>query len=573
MPLSPAGERRRVEALRALGLLDTAPEERFDRLVRLASAALGAPIVTMSLVDEDRQFVTSRVGGEVTEVPRSESFCDHVLDAGTLVVPDCRLDPHFADHPKVTGPPFVRFFAGQAIHDPSGLPIGALCVFDPHPREFGADGIAILRDAAATIDAELARGSSAQVLDEARGTEERTRTMVDTLVEGLVYQGVDGTILDWNVSAERVLGLTGDELAGRTSIDPRWRAVHPDGTPWSGDTHPAMRALATGEPVEGELMGVHHPDGALVWLRVNARPVRDVDGELTGALAAFYDVTAQVDLERRSARMTETIRAAVETGAVGTAMLDRNGRTLYMNKSLAAILGVDHVTAAGAHLRDHLHPDDPVQPLIEQLRAGLLERISEDVCLRTARGDEPRWVRLNLTVLPLDEDMGALVQATDITDRKRLQAQLARSEEIARVCLDSLDQGVIFASPTLGIHRMNPAAKRITGWDAQELFDEWISPRAPILDEHLNPFTELEFPGVRAIVTGEAVKDEIIWMPRKDGDWVRVRFSAVPFGWTDEVVMVFTDITPYTAPDAPRPPLDAVWERVDGRLTDVTPRA
>jgi PAS domain S-box-containing protein len=301
--------------------------------------------------------------------------------------------------------------------------------------------------------------------------------------------------------------------------------------------------------------------------------VLDLNGVMTGVLAAFYDVTAQIDLERRTAKMTETIRAAVETGAVGTAMLDRQGRAIFMNQSLASILGVTVEEATGTQLREYLNADDPVQQLIDELRIGLIDRVSEDVCLRTAHGAEPRWIRLNLTVVPLDDDFGALVQVTEITERKRLQAQLARSEEVARVCLDSLDQGVIFASPTLGIHRMNPAAHRILGWAAEELFDEWISPRAPILDEQLTPFTELDFPGVRAIVTGEAVKDEVIWMPRKDGDWVRVRFSAVPFGWTDEVVMVFTDITPYTAPAAPRPRLDAVWQRVDGRLTDVTPRA
>lgn len=566
-------ERRRVDALRSLGLLDTAPEERFDRLARLAVAAFGTTTSLFSLVDEQRQWVKARVGSSVVEVPRDESMCAVVLEEGLLVVPDASIDSRFADHPKVVGPPFVRFFAGHPVHDPTGQVVGALCVFDPHPRADVTGVAEVLADLAGLVDDEIARGLATDVLDEARTTQRRTREMIDTLVEGLVYQALDGSILDWNIAAERVLGLSGDELAGRRSIDPRWRAIHPDGTDWAGDTHPAMVVLATGEPVEGALMGVHQPNGALVWLRINARPVRDAHGELIGVLVAFHDVTVQIDLERRTAKMTETIRAAVETGAVGTAMLDRQGRALFLNQSLADILGVTVEAATGVQLRDFLHSEDPVHPLIDELRIGLIDRVSEDVCLRTVQGDEPRWIRLNLTVVPYDDDFGALVQVTDITERKRLQAQLARSEEIARVCLDSLDQGVIFASPTLGIHRMNPAAGRILGWSAEELFDEWISPRAPILDEQLTPFTELDFPGVRAIVTGEAVKDEVIWMPRKDGDWVRVRFSAVPFGWTDEVVMVFTDITPYTAPGAPRPRLDAVWERVDGRLIDVTPRA
>jgi PAS domain S-box-containing protein len=570
---SPAAERRRVDALRALGLLDTEPEERFDRLTRLAAASLDVGMCLISLVDEHRQWVKSRLGSDVVEVPIGESMCATALDHGLLIVPDTQLDPRLAAHPKVVGEPHVRFFAGHAIHDPAGVAIGALCVFGAEPRDFGPAQQAILRDLAHLVDDELARGTAAEVLDAARATNERTRDMIDTLAEGLVYQGLDGSILEWNAAAERVLGLTGDELGGRQCVDPRWRAIRADGSPWPGETHPAMEALRTGEPVDAALMGVHQPGGALVWLRVNARPVRDADGEMTGVLAAFYDVTAQVDLERRSAKLTETIRAAVETGAVGMAMLDRQGRAMFVNGSLARILGVSVADATGSQLRDYIHPEDPVQRLFDEMRVGLIDRLSEDVCLRTQLGEEPRWIRLNITLVPLDDDFGALVQVTEITERKRLQAQLARSEEVARVCLDSLDQGVIFASPTLGIHRMNPAAATILGWSAEELFDEWVSPRAPVLDEFCRPMSEVEFPGVRAIFTGEPVKDEIIWMPRKDGAWRRVRFSAVPFGWTDEVVMVFTDITPYTPMTAPTPPLDARWERVDGRLTDVTPRA
>ncbi len=562
-----------MAALRALRLLDTEPEERFDRLARLAASALGVPTCQISFVDADRQWVKARVGSDVVEVPLHRSMSAMVLDAGLLVVPDMRTDARFAEHPRVIGDPYHRFFAGCAIHGPAGEVVGALSVFDDRPREVDESQVQLLRDVAALVDDELSRSSVDDLLDEARVTQQRTREMLDTLVEGLVYQGLDGTILEWNAAAETVLGLSGDELGGSRSVDRRWRAIHPDGSAYPGETHPAMTVLATGVPVEGALMGVHQPGGALVWLKVNARPVLDIDGRMAGVLAAFYDITAQVDLERRQAKMTEMVKNAVEAGAVGTAMLDREGRTVFLNQAMATIVGVDVESAVGVRLRDFLHPDDPVNRTIDEMRAGMVDRISEDVCLRSERGEEPTWIRLNLDVVPFDDDYGALVQATDITVRRRLEAQLARSEELARVCLDSLDQGVVFASPTLGVLRMNPAASRILGWQQDELFDEWVSPRAPSLDEQCRPLIDTEFPGVRAIVTGDSVKDEIIWMPCKDGSWVRVRFSAVPFGWTDEVVMVFTDITPYTAAGAPRPPEGVTWERAGDRLTAVTPPA
>jgi PAS domain S-box-containing protein len=574
VPRDPDDEERRLSDLRSLGLLDRAPDARFDRLVRLASRVLGVPISAMSLVDDHRQWFASEIGLGVSETSRDVSFCGHaILGDDVMVVNDALSDVRFADNPLVLGPPGIRFYAGAPIHAPSGSAIGTLCVIDTEPRHLDEADLDALRDLAALVDDELRVSDAVARFRTADASAVRMRVMLDALTEGLVFQAADGSIADWNAAAEVVLGLSAEELSGRRSIDPRWRAVHEDGSPWDGATHPAMVAIATGEVQPPAVMGVHRPNGDLVWLSVNAQPVSDADGSPAGALAAFSDITVQIDLKRRTARMTETIRAAVENGAVGMAMLDRFGCTRFMNRALAEIIGVDPSDAVGMVLRDFLQPDDPVHAVIEEMRVGSIDRLSEDVCLRTEQGDEPRWIRLNVTVVQFDDDLGAIVQVTEITERKRLQAQLARSEEIARVCLDSLDQGVIFASPTLGIHRMNPAAGRITGWSAEELFDEWISPRRPILDEHLTPFTELDFPGVRAIVTGEAVKDEVIWMPRKDGDWVRVRFTAVPFGWTDEVVMVFTDITPYLAPGAPRPPLDAVWERVEGRLIDVTPRA
>jgi PAS domain S-box-containing protein len=139
-----------------------------------------------------------------------------------------------------------------------------------------------------------------QVENALRESEQRYRTLIDNLLEGIVVQRTDGTITDCNASAERILGLTAEQMMGRTSIDPRWRAVHEDGSAFPGETHPSMVALTTGEPQHNVVMGVHKPDGTLTWILVNAQPLRRSDAEKPYAvIASFLDITQRKADERQ----------------------------------------------------------------------------------------------------------------------------------------------------------------------------------------------------------------------------------------------------------------------------------
>lgn len=149
-------EGARHRALMALNLLDTAPEERFDRIVALASSSLGTSAAAFTVLDGDRQWHKSTVGLDVAEIPRSSSFCTiTVLEPAALVVPDALLDERFRDNPLVAAGPRLRFYAGFPIESPSGERIGALCVYDQRPRtEQGVD-IVLLRELALLLQNEL----------------------------------------------------------------------------------------------------------------------------------------------------------------------------------------------------------------------------------------------------------------------------------------------------------------------------------------------------------------------------------------------------------------------------------
>ncbi len=116
--------------------------------------------------------------------------------------------------------------------------------------------------------------------------------LFETMAQGVVYQDSTGRITKSNAAAERILGLTVDQLLGRTSHDPRWRAVKEDGEDFSGQDHPSMVSLRTAEPVPNTLMGVFHPGlEEWRWLQVHARPRLGPDGEVTSVYTTFEDVT------------------------------------------------------------------------------------------------------------------------------------------------------------------------------------------------------------------------------------------------------------------------------------------
>ncbi|WP_348789831.1 SpoIIE family protein phosphatase [Leifsonia sp. NPDC080035] len=154
-------EQRRQEALSALGILDTAPEDRFDRVTRLAQRMFGVPMVSITLIDGDRQWRKSH-RGLTTEAPRESAFCDVTMrQDSALVIADARSDERFQDNPFVVGDPHLRFYAGEPLHAAGGEAVGTLCVLDTEPHEFSDEEAVMLRDLADWVQAELVRDDDA----------------------------------------------------------------------------------------------------------------------------------------------------------------------------------------------------------------------------------------------------------------------------------------------------------------------------------------------------------------------------------------------------------------------------
>ncbi|MHA7277104.1 GAF domain-containing protein [Arthrobacter sp. HLT1-21] len=143
-------EARRLRSLRRTGLMETAREERFDRITREAQAVFRVSSASIALISQHRQFIKSVAGPIGSNVPRRVSFCDQTIrNNRVLVVPDALVDGKFRDNPLVQLKPHIRFYAGLALRGPDGWPIGTLCIIDDRPRSFSStDGLVLERLAA-----------------------------------------------------------------------------------------------------------------------------------------------------------------------------------------------------------------------------------------------------------------------------------------------------------------------------------------------------------------------------------------------------------------------------------------
>jgi PAS domain S-box-containing protein len=234
-----------------------------------------------------------------------------------------------------------------------------------------------------------------------RESEERYRTVIETMSEGVVLQGMDGSIETCNAAAERILGLTRDQMMGRTSVDPRWQAIHEDGSPFPGETHPAMVTLRTGKPLANVVMGVHKPDGGLNWILINSSPVTYPGGAgVQAVVTTFTDISDRKRYEKILEEALQQEKRLSELKSRFVSVTSHEFRT-----PLAAILAT---TETLAHYRDRMD-DRQIDMRFDKIRQQVdhMKSILEDV-LQIAQ-IQAGYVQYNPVPVDLDELCSELV--------------------------------------------------------------------------------------------------------------------------------------------------------------------
>jgi len=294
-----------------------------------------------------------------------------------------------------------------------------------------------------------------------RESEERYRSVVAALSEGIVLQGADGTIRASNASAERILGLTPEQMSGKTSFDPGWRAVHEDGTPFPGETHPSMVTLRSGRSCHDVVMGVHKPDGSLVWISIESQPlVKPGESRPYAVVSSFTDVSErklrETELAEARRRMIDAARKA-KLAYWRQDVAARGGPSVYTWAEAAdVIFGVpieDLPTDYERYLK-WVHPDD-VERLAERYRQTETSAHSYQMEYRVLRPDgKTVWVH-ELGEVEKQEGTTPLSYVgtlQDITERKLAALALQRLTRTLRT-LSRAKQALIRASDERTLYR------------------------------------------------------------------------------------------------------------------------
>jgi signal transduction histidine kinase len=308
-----ADESERLATLRSLEVLDTPRDERFDRITRLASTVMSVPIALISFVDIERQWFKSKVGTQLTEVPRDESVCGYAIGTdhrGLLVVEDATADERFADLPTVCGDPHMRSYAGQVLRV-EGRGVGTLCVIDDHPRHFTDSERAVLTDLAHWAEAELRSDHEHQLIREFAALQRRTEMVLAGVAEGVVGIDHDGTVAFINPAGRAMLHWADLPTAG-VNFHAAAHAMHADGSPYPVDECPVTDVLRAGGS-RRDLSGTFwRQDGQPLPADWSVGAVLE-GTEVVGAVVVFDDASRRREVERMKEEFTSVVSHELRT--------------------------------------------------------------------------------------------------------------------------------------------------------------------------------------------------------------------------------------------------------------------
>lgn len=416
----PGGERERLAALFELDLLHGGAFPDLDRLVKLAEEICGANLAAFTVHDQQRAYQVSTSYGLRETMPREECMCSLSLERNqTIAAPDAAADRRLSKARYVKAAPFVRSFIGVPLGADSETSIGVLAVGHTEPDMFGDREVARLERVAELVSAFLAQRREAICATRAamKTEAERTRQIQFDLIFNAINDGVnvftaDGTIVETNTAAERILGLTRDQQLGRAIVDPRWKSTKPDGSPFPSDDYPVVRTMRTGEIVRDVSMLLELPQGQKRWISINSAPIFNAGtGAIEYVVATFRDETAQHEAEMRvtsqNLRLAEALDEAEKASRAKTDFMGVMSHELRtpMNAVLSCALLLSQSRL------------DPVQKrtlgVLEDAGRQMLAVLNDLLDLSSLNANKVRIEREPVSLVRLIED-AAVIWAADV---------------------------------------------------------------------------------------------------------------------------------------------------------------
>ena len=475
----PPHEARRLAALKSVDVLDSAPDEQFDALVRAASIVCGTPISLVTLVDSERQWFKANLGlTGVSETHRDVAFCAHaILTDDLFEVPDAREDERFADNPLVAGDPNIRFYAGMPLVS-DGFRLGTLCVIDRQPR--------LLSDSQREVLRCLASAAS-------RSLEDRKiihlQKIKDTLHNPIQTDDKQSRFIRsaWFVNA--IANATSDLIAYWGS-DLRCRFANRAYSDWfgvpSGDIVGMHLKDLLGEElfrineerISGALQGreqhfeneLQRSAESISHVLVKYVPHIDEKANVAGFYVNVIDVSAlkrtNVELKASEARF----RTLSESSTHGVFHCATEGTCYYTNQRFQEIFGLSAEASLGRGWEKTIHPDD-LQDVLGRWQAADIQPDEFDIEFRIVHSIQGiRRVRVQARpVAHVGTAISFVGSAEDVTEREIIRARLTESEARFRLLADA-SSDMIQRLGVDGIRRyVSPAASKIFGLDPGQL--------------------------------------------------------------------------------------------------------
>lgn len=448
----PKNEVARLDALAQYNILDTLPEEEFDRLTQLASIICGVPIALITLVDKDRQWFKSKIGLDETETPRDISFCQYtIIDESLFEIEDATKDERFLSNPSVTDQPNIRFYAGYPLIDPDGYALGSLCVIDRETRKLTAD-----QKLSLTL---LANEVVSQIVSRKKNAEkDKLEKMFGLSIDLKCVAGSDGYFKKINPALTLTLGWTIEELLAKPFYD----FMHPDDVTI---TSTKIKKLAIGKKAIHFENRFITKNGDYLPISWNAN-LDEITGEL---YVVGRDITAQKKAEEE---LTEYKHFFYNTDNF-SCIANVQGYFEVINPNFEKILGYTERELRESQFLSFIHPDDIDLTLkeIEKLQSGV-KTINFENRYRKKDGN---YLQLDWNATPNPVTGKIYAIARDVTAQKKAERLITQIEERNRLIMDSSLNAIININRDEIITFWNKRAEIMFGWSNKEAIGNLLS--------------------------------------------------------------------------------------------------
>ena len=514
----PGNEAGRSRVLWNYRILDTPPEERFDDLVRVATYICGTPIGLVGLIDAGREWFKSRVGWDLSEIPREISFGTHTItQPDVLIVSDTLKDERFVRNQLATQAG-VRFYAGAPLLTPEGYALGTLSVMDYVPRALTGVQTRILwalaRQVMAHLEDRRDLGSNPE-----RDSYERYRRFFESSVVGFYRTTLDGQLLDCNPAFVRIMGyVSREELLACHALEFYFSP---------SERQEFLEQCLTLGSLTNFASRLRRKDGSSVWVLENVETVPGRGGTPAMIEGTLVDISQQKSAETAHNKAQQALedsetryRRLFETAKDGILILDfKTGQIADVNPFLIEMLGYTHREFVGKKLWE-IGPFKDIPASRSAFSALQTKGVIryEDLPLETKDGRRIN-VEFVSNVYPVDGTQVVQCNVRDITERVQAEAALKISETHHRSVFEGAVHGIYRGTLDGRFLDVNPALVAMLGYSSTE---EVLK-----LSVSQDVFAEPE-EGLRLLhkwqVTAE-IEEEVQWK-RRDQRLITVRLSG-----------------------------------------------